>query len=77
VEINSYLRRAPEGEPFKLVENAGLDDLVLIMDEAHRYRADSSLQSIEDQFFEPASDLTMRRLLAGLLGHISTYMAGK
>ncbi|MCB9585069.1 MAG: DEAD/DEAH box helicase family protein [Polyangiaceae bacterium] len=27
---------------------AGLDDLVLIMDEAHRYRADSSLQSIED-----------------------------
>ena len=27
---------------------AGLDDLVLIMDEAHRYRADSSMQSIED-----------------------------
>lgn len=27
---------------------AELDDLVLIMDEAHRYRADSSMQSIED-----------------------------
>jgi len=27
---------------------AALDDLVLIMDEAHRYRADSSMQSIED-----------------------------
>ena len=27
---------------------AGLEDLVLIMDEAHRYRADSSLKSIED-----------------------------
>ena len=27
---------------------AGLDDLVLIMDEAHRYRADSSMQTIED-----------------------------
>lgn len=27
---------------------AGLDDLVLIMDEAHRYRADSAMQSIED-----------------------------
>jgi len=27
---------------------AGLDDLVLMMDEAHRYRADSSMQSIED-----------------------------
>jgi type III restriction enzyme len=27
---------------------AGLDDLVLIMDEAHRYRADTSMQSIEN-----------------------------
>lgn len=27
---------------------AGLDDLVLIMDEAHRYRADTSAKSIED-----------------------------
>lgn len=27
---------------------AGLDDLVLIMDEAHRYRADSSMKSIEE-----------------------------
>lgn len=27
---------------------AGLDDLVLIMDEAHRYRADSSMKSLED-----------------------------
>ena len=27
---------------------AGLDDLVLIMDEAHRYRADTSMRSIED-----------------------------
>jgi type III restriction enzyme len=27
---------------------AGLDDLVLIMDEAHRYRADSSMRSIEE-----------------------------
>lgn len=27
---------------------AGLDDLVLIMDEAHRYRADAALKSIED-----------------------------
>lgn len=27
---------------------AGLDDLVLLMDEAHRYRADSSMKSIED-----------------------------
>lgn len=27
---------------------AGLDDLVLIMDEAHRYRADSSMKSVEE-----------------------------
>ncbi|MGH7436095.1 MAG: DEAD/DEAH box helicase family protein [Polyangiaceae bacterium] len=27
---------------------AGLDDLVLIMDEAHRYRADTSAKSIEE-----------------------------
>lgn len=27
---------------------AGLDDLVLVMDEAHRYRADSSMKSIEE-----------------------------
>jgi type III restriction enzyme len=27
---------------------AGLDDLILIMDEAHRYRADSAMKSIED-----------------------------
>ena len=36
---------------------AGLDDLVLIMDEAHRYRADSSLQSIAD--LEPVLGLEL------------------